>query len=223
MVAGRRLLVRPLGGITAWATGADRAVPAWAVISAALSPVILTVGWLTADLVQPASYSPVRQTVSVLAGRAGTDPWIMTGALFLVGGCNLATAVGLRGVGFGARLLLTLAALASIGIAACPEPAHGSTPQHLAWTAFGAIVIAIWPAFVLQRSPSRTRLPSVYSLALMTAASIALFCWAALETQGGSALGLAERLSSTVQITWPFVVALALWRAKRSDNPTPTA
>ena len=72
-----------------------------------------TGGWLIADAVQPASYSPIRKTVSVLAGHAGTDRWIMTGALFLVGGCQLVTAVGLAGTGVPARILLAVAGLCS--------------------------------------------------------------------------------------------------------------
>jgi len=42
---------------------------------------------------------------------------------------------------------------------------------------------------------------------------IALLCWLVIQTQGGSVLGLAERLASSIQITWPFVVALALRRS----------
>ena len=103
-------------------------------VSAGLSPVLATGGWLIADAVQPASYSPIRKTVSVLAGHAGTDRWIMTGALFLVGGCQLVTAVGLAGAGVPARILLAVAGRCSIGIAVSPEPARGSTPQHLAWS-----------------------------------------------------------------------------------------
>ena len=184
-------------------------------------PLLLTVGWLTADLVQPSSYSPIRQTVSVMAGQAGTDRWLMTGVLFLVGACNFVTAAGLKGVRVPARLVLVLAGLASIGIAASPEPLHGSTPQHLAWTALGAIAIALWPALVIQRGQTRSALLGVYGSLAMAAASLALLCWAAAETQGGSALGLAERLMSSVQITWPFLVALALWRANTPAAPRP--
>src|SRR6202167_4276492 len=90
-------------------------VPRWTVVSAGLSPVLATGGWLIADAVQPASYSPIRKTVSVLAGHAGTDRWIMTGALVLVGACQLVTALGLTGVGVPARLLLAVAGLCSIG------------------------------------------------------------------------------------------------------------
>ena len=82
-----------------------------------------------------------------MAGYAGTDRWVMTGALFLVGGCQLVTAAGLAGVRVPARILLAVAGLSSIGIAVSPEPARGSTPQHLAWTALG-------------RPPSRSGLPS---------------------------------------------------------------
>jgi hypothetical protein len=36
--------------------------------------------------------------------------------------------------------------------------------------------------------------------------------WAAIETQSGSSLGLAERALSTAATSWPFVVALLLRR-----------
>ena len=124
-------------------------------VSAGLAPVLATGGWLVAGVVQPASYSPVRKTISVMAGHAGTDRWIMTGALFLVGGCQLLTAAGLAGVRVPARILLAVAGLSSIGIAVSPEPVRGSTPQHVAWTALGAVALAVWPALVARRAPPR--------------------------------------------------------------------
>jgi hypothetical protein len=45
-----------------------------------------------------------------------------------------------------ARILLIIAGVSSIGIATSPEPVSGSTPQHLAWTSLGAVMIAVWPA-----------------------------------------------------------------------------
>jgi Protein of unknown function (DUF998) len=191
-------------------------VPWWAVVSAALSPLLLTGGWLVADAVQPDSYSPVRKTVSVLAGYAGTDRWIMTSALLLVGCCNFVTAAGLTGVRLPARILLVVAGLSSIGIAASPEPVVGSTPQHLAWTSLGEVTIAVWPAFAGRRGSPRPLILSVRGTAVVTAVSIALLGWLVIETQGGSVLGLAERLVSSIQITWPFVVALALRSAPRA-------
>jgi Protein of unknown function (DUF998) len=185
-------------------------VPGWAVVSAGLSPVLLTGGWLVGGAFQPASYSPIRETVSVLAGHAGTDRWIMTSALFLVGGCNFVTAAGLTRVRLPARILLLVAGLSSIGIAASPEPVVGSTPQHLAWTSLGEVTITVWPAFTGRRRSPRPLILSIRGAATVTAVSIALLGWLVIQTQGGSVLGLAERLTSSIQITWPFIVALAL-------------
>jgi hypothetical protein len=183
---------------------------------------LATGGWIVAGAVQPASYSPVGTTISVMAGRAGTDRWIMTGALLLVGGCQLVTAGGLAGVRLPARVLLVVAGLSSIGIAVSPEPAHGSTPQHLAWTALGAVALAVWPAFVARRAPPRPLILSSYGCAVVTAAFIALLGWLVIETQGGSDLGLAERLFLSTETCWPFVVAIALRQisAARGDCGT---
>jgi hypothetical membrane protein len=199
----------------AWPRHPRGRVPVWAVVSAGLSPVLATGGWLVADAVQPASYSPVRKTISVLAGHAGTDRWIMTGALFLVGGCQLVTAAGLAGVRVPARILLAVAGLCSIGVAVSPEPARGSTPQHVAWTSLGAVVLAVWPAFVARRAPPRPLILSRYGCAAVTAVFMVLLGWLVIETQGGADLGLAERLTISTEACWPFVVAVALRQTSR--------
>lgn len=204
-----RELARPAVG----PLGRSPGVRVWAVVSAGLSPVLLTGGWLIADSLQPVSYSPIEKTVSVLAGHAGNDRWIMTGALLLVGGCHLVTAAGLGAVRVPARILLIVAGLASIGIAASPEPIRGSTPQHLAWTALGAVTITVWPAFTARRTSPQPLILSVHGSAAVTVVFAALLCWLVIETQGGSELGLAERLTSSVQTSWPFIVALVLRRA----------
>jgi Protein of unknown function (DUF998) len=94
----------------AWPARSSPAARQWAVVSAALAPVLLTGGYLVAGALQPASYSPVRKTISVMAGQAGADRWIITGGLFLVGGCYLVTAAGLTGVRAPARVLLIVPA-----------------------------------------------------------------------------------------------------------------
>ena len=107
------------------------AVRPWAIMSAGLAPVLLTGAYLMAGILQPASYSPVRTTISVMAGQAGTDRWVMTGGIVLTGGCYLVTAAGLNGVRASARALLAVAGLAGVGIAASPEPARGATPTGI--------------------------------------------------------------------------------------------
>jgi hypothetical membrane protein len=179
------------------------------VASAALSPVAMIGGWLAAEALQPPSYSPVRSTISGLAGLGGTGRWIMTSALFVVGACYFVTAAGLPGVRVPARIVLMVAGLSSIGIAVSPEPVRGSTPQHLAWTSLGAVAITVWPAFTARRAPSQPLILRARGAGAVTAVFLALLAWVVFETQGGTALGLAERLVSAVQVTWPFIVALA--------------
>jgi hypothetical protein len=150
-----------------------------------------------------------------MAGQAGTDRWVMTGGIFLVGGCYLVTAVGLTGVRASARALLAVAGIAGIGIAASPEPARGTTPRHLAWTVLGAVTIAVWPAFAARRASPRPLILSVYGSAAVTAVFVALVGWLLAETRDGSVLGLAERLTSSFQTCWPFIIAVALRRSRR--------
>ena len=82
----------------AWPVRSSAAARPWAIISAGLAPILLTEACLMAGILQPASYSPVRTTISAMAGQAGTDRWVMTGGIFLTGGCYLVTAAGLTGV-----------------------------------------------------------------------------------------------------------------------------
>ena len=199
----------------AWPVRSSPAAHPWAIISAGLAPILLTGAYLTAGLLQPASYSPVRTTISAMAGQAGTDRWVMTGGILLVGGCYLVTAAGLTGVRASARALLAVAGTAGIGIAASPEPARGATPRHLAWTVLGAVTIAVWPAFAARRAAPRPLILGACWSAAVTAVFVALLGWLLAETRDGSLLGLAERLTSSIQTCWPFIIAAALRRTRR--------
>ena len=57
----------------AWPVRSRPAAHSWAIISAGLTPILLTGAYLIAGILQPASYSPVRTTISAMAGQAGTD------------------------------------------------------------------------------------------------------------------------------------------------------
>jgi hypothetical membrane protein len=199
----------------AWPARSSRAVNRWAMMSAGLAPILLTGTYLIAGVLQPASYSPVRSTISAMAGQAGTDRWVMTGGIILTGGCYLVTAAGLTGVRASARALLAAAGMAGIGIAASPEPARGTTPRHLAWTVLGAVTIAVWPAFAARRAAPRPLILSVYGSAAVTAVFVALLGWLLAETRDGSVLGLAERLTTSIQTSWPFIIAVTLRRTRR--------
>jgi hypothetical protein len=186
-------------------------VPGWAVATALLAPVVLVGGWLIAGALQPASYNPMRQTVSVLAGHTGTDRWLMTAALLLVGSCQIATGAGLAGVRMPARILLILTGLSTLGIAATPEPATGPTSRHLAFAVSCVVTTAVWPVLVARRAPAQPWILGVYGCALVTVIFAGLSCWLLVAARdGGGDLGMVERLTSTAQGLFPLVVALAL-------------
>ncbi|HTZ90960.1 MAG TPA: DUF998 domain-containing protein [Streptosporangiaceae bacterium] len=199
-------------------------VPGWAVGTALLAPVVLVGGWLIADALQPAAYSPMRQTMSVLAGQAGTDRWVMTAALLLVGSCQIATGAGLTGVGMPARILLILTGVSTVGIAATPEPATGPTLRHLVFAASCVVTTAIWPVLVARRAPTQSWILSVCGCAAVTVIFAGLSCWLLVAARdGGGDLGMVERLTSAVQGMFPLVVALALRQTAPEARSRPGA
>jgi hypothetical protein len=209
--------------ITSLPRSAVRIRPArWCVlVCSGLSPVVLTGAWLIADAVQPVSYSPIRQTVSVTSGYGGTDRWIVTSALMVIGACYLVTAAGITAIGLAARIGLVVAGVSSVGIAACPEPAHGTTLQHAVFTGIGAVAIAVWPALVARRDRRLSALLGIRMSSAVTVIFLGLLGWFVFEARDGDAVGLAERVASSIQIWWPFVVTVALRRAaSRSRIPS---
>lgn len=187
-------------------------VPRWALLTTVAMPALLSGGWLIGAAVQPPSYSPVHQTVSQLSGHGASHRWIMTGALFAVGVCYLVSAAGLM-TPVPARVGLVVAGLAAIGVALSPQPVHGGTAQHAAFTALGELAIAIWPALLIRRRSAPRIVLGARFLAAATALSLVLLVWLISQvTGGGGALGVAERAGSTVQECWPAVVAIAVRR-----------
>jgi hypothetical protein len=186
----------------------------WAVVSTALAPLVMTAAWLAAETLQPRSYSPLHSSISGLAALGATDRWIVTSALLFVGACYFVTAGCLPSLRRRARFVLLIAGISSIGIAVSPQPADGSSAMHLVWTCLGAAAITVWPAFTASRAPSPPLILRARSAVVITAVFLVLSAWLTAETQHGSALGLTERLVSGIQITWPFIVAVALLKAQ---------
>ncbi len=195
-------------------------MPGWAIATALLTPGLLIGGWLIAGELQPASYSPMRQTMSVLAGQSGADRWVMTAALVLVGSCQIATGAGLSSVRMPARILLILTGLSTLGIAASPEPTAGPTVRHLAFAVICVVTTALWPLLVARRAPPpRSWILSVYGCAAVTLIYALLSFWLLFAARyGGGDLGLVERLTSAAEGLFPLVVALALRRAVRDQR-----
>ncbi len=155
----------------------------------------------------------MRQTMSELAGQSGSDRWVMTAALVLVGSCQIATGAGLTAVRMPARILLILTGLSTLGIAATPEPAAGPTPRHVAFAVSCVVTTAFWPVLVARRAQAHSWILGVYGCATVTVIFAGLSGWLLIAALNGGDLGMVERLTSTVQSLFPLAVAIALRQA----------
>lgn len=207
-----------------WSSGTDSAtsdalprIAPSALLCSVSMPIVLTTAWLVADTLQPPAYSSMRQTVSVLSGHAGAHRWIVTTALYAIGIAYLVSAAGMRGLATAARAGLLVAGAMALGVATFPVPVHGTSRSHAACVAIGAVAIAVWPALAARQDSVRAAVgPRVSAAAIVVSAG--LFFWTAFETRDGDLLGLAERVSSALQVAWPGVVALMLHRARHRQS-----
>jgi hypothetical protein len=191
-------------------SGAARAVPGWALASAALAPVALIGGWTLAADRQPGHYRPLRQTISALAAEGATDRWIMTAGLATLGACHLVTALGLRPARPAGRWLLAAGGVSTLIVAAAPQPAHGSAPVHLVAATVGFAALAGWP-LAAARDDGPVPLGRRAGL-FATAVLLALYALLGAEIGSGGLLGLSERLLAGAEACWPLVVVLLLRR-----------
>ncbi len=187
-----------------------KAIPWWVVAAAGAAPVLLIGGFFVATAIQPASYDPVRDTISELAGQGATDSWVMTAALAGVGLCYLLAALGLQLVGRVGRVLLASGGVAVLSIAVFRQPHRGySLPHELAVVA-AALTCCTWPVFASQRrhpAPLLARAPSVAAAGV----SLGLVAWYALESHG-ALLGLAERCAAAAPPLWLLAVVVTTRR-----------
>jgi hypothetical membrane protein len=182
------------------------------IMSSAAAPLALVAGWLIGQVIQPASYSPARQTVSVLAGPTAAHPWVMILALVLLGCCHLVTATGLGDIRVAARVLLVVGGVSAFGVVSFPQPPHGASVTHLVFATIAITALTVWPALVGFRSRARSFLLSTRAALLATAAFGGLAAWLLIELHGGSSLGIAECAILTAETMWPLVVVLAIRR-----------
>ncbi|WP_170839523.1 DUF998 domain-containing protein [Micromonospora halophytica] len=202
-----------------------RVVPRWALLSAALAPVLLIGGWTLAAARQPGGFDQVAATISALAARDAADRWIMTVALLGLGLCHCVTAAGLRPLRPAGRLMLALGGVATVAVAAFPLPAErgSSTPHGLAAAvAFGAL--AVWPAFAAgsRRAPGRVTGVTPAAGTACAALLLVLVGWFVLElVVGGPRIGLSERVAAGAQALCPLLVAVTLDRGRRAAGGSP--
>jgi hypothetical protein len=201
-----------------------RGVPWWGLASAAAAPVLMVAGWSVAAGLQPRSFDPVTQTVSVLAAPGAADRWVMTLTFVVVGACDVVTGLALRPARVPGRLILVTGAVAGMLVAANPEQPGTSFPvPHMICAAAGCIGVVTWPAWAWRRGlsvPWGLR-PGVSAVAVAVLAALVAWFGVELITGGGQA-GLAERVFGAGQALWPLAV-VASCRLAAMAKPRPAA
>jgi hypothetical membrane protein len=180
-------------------------------VSAGSAPVLLVGGWAIAEARQPPGYNPVRDTISALAAHGATDRWIMTSALVGVGACHAVTALGLLPARLPGRVALATGGVATVLVAAFPQPAHGNSVAHTVSATIAFVALGVWPLIAARRRAT-TRVLSPRTAALASGALLGLVVWFAAELHGGQR-GLAERAAAGAQALWPLAVVVAARRA----------
>jgi hypothetical protein len=197
-----------------------RDVPWWGVVSSAAGPVLMVAGWTVAAGLQPRSFDPVAQPVSVLAAPGAADRWVMTLTFLVVGACDVITGLALRPARAPGRLMLMAAAAAGILVAANPEQPGTSFPlPHMIWAATGCATLVAWPAGAWRRGPSVPWGLRPAASAGAVTVLLALLAWFSAELiTGGGQAGLAERIFGAAQALWPLAVVVSCRFAVRTDS-----
>jgi hypothetical membrane protein len=188
-----------------------KAIPWWAAVAAGTAPVLLIGGFFIAASIQPASYSPVRDTISELAAPGATDSWLMTSALAGVGVCYLIAALGLNPARPAGRFMLVAGGTGTLLIATFRQPEHGYSVPHELAVIVAASACCIWPFFAshrLHRALLLTRGPS----AAATGVLLGLAAWYALDSRG-ALRGLSERCAAAAMALWLPAVVITSRRA----------
>lgn len=196
-------------------------VARWAVLSSAAAPVLLIGGWTLGATRQPAAFDSTVDTISALAAYGAANRWIMTVGLGGLGVCHVVTALGLRPAALPGRIVLAAGGVATVLVAAFPQPEGGSSAAHVAAAAVAFPALSVWPALASRRGRPGVLRPGVLRPAVgvtVSAGLLGLLGWFFWELSGDGALvGLTERLLAGSQALWPLVVVSTL----RASPPVP--
>ncbi|WP_156722596.1 DUF998 domain-containing protein [Streptomyces apocyni] len=191
-----------------------RFVPWWAVLSSGCAPLLLVGGWTVAAMLQGPSYDPATETISVMAADGAAGRSVLTGALVALGVCHLITAWGLRAAAPAGRVALGCGGVAVIGMALSPVPSSGGSVVH-GWVAgIGFALLTLWPVLAADRGGAAPwGLQPALSIAVCVLMGVGAV-WFLVELHRPGAAGVAERVLTTAQTAWPFVVVASCQRSR---------
>jgi hypothetical protein len=135
----------------------------------------------------------------------------MTAALVAVGVCDVATGAGLRPARWLGRLALMAGGVATVGVAAFPQPLRGNGVDHTIAATLAFVTLALWPVLAVRRRAGVPVLTRRFAVSA-TVTTLILLTWFTLEIHG-SHRGLAERAAALAEVVWPLVVVMGTRRA----------
>jgi hypothetical protein len=176
-------------------------------------------GWQLAASRQSGGFDPVGQTISALAARGATQPWIMTTALVGVGVCHAITAAGFASAAVPGRALLAVGGAATVAVAALPLPVTGDSPAHVLAASIAFPALSLWPAFAARRGVA----PGHVVWRGAAAGLLGLLSWFGADYfSEGARIGLSERVLAGAQSLWPLIaVLLARRHATQTRHSAP--
>lgn len=146
--------------------------------------------------------------------------WVIAIALLGVGVCHATTGIALRPAAEPGRALLVIGGISSILIAVNPQPRHGGSLTHEAFSLVGVVVMTIWPIAAIRRESGAPFGLRPAAAVAITAVTLGVELWFVIELFHGPELGLAERTVTADQSIWPLlVVASVLVARQRSVVP----
>lgn len=197
-----------------------RFVPRWALLSSGCAPVVLIAGWAVAAQLEGPGYDPATQTISALASYGAAGFWVMNVALAALGVCHLLTALGLRTAALPGRVALGAGGVTAVVVALLP-PSSGGSLRHGAVAGVGFALLALWPVLAADHrgaAPWGLRpVPSFSATVLMLVSA----AWFVIAMQNDGAAGVAERLVTSLQSLWPFVVVASCLRHPGPESLSP--
>jgi hypothetical membrane protein len=201
--------------------GTRRRTPWWGLVSATAAPVLLIGGWTLAASRQRGGFDQVRRTISALAARDADDRWVMTAALVGLGMCHVTTALAVRRAATPGRVVLAVGGVATVLVAAFPQPgADRSSAAHTAAAGTAFVALAGWPLLA-----ARPGSDPVLSAPVSVAAGVVLLAlvgWFFAELLADSGrVGVSEGAAAGAQSLWPLAVAwgtAAAVTSRRSDR-----
>jgi hypothetical protein len=130
----------------------------------------------------------------------------MTAALLAVGLCDLVTGAGLRPARWAGRVALMGGGIATMLVAAFPQPVRGNGVDHTIAATLAFITLAFWPVLAVRRRAGVPVLSFAFAVSA-TVVTLGFLTWFTLEIHG-SHRGLAERGAALAEVVWPLVVAV---------------